>query len=438
MGFAKTPLGEWLPKTMAAMAAMMASAAAGLGRVTGLVDRPGAPLRNLIGGFTSLYCDGYSYDWNEEDDRPGVSPIHQQLYVDLTRADCTSTTLGLLATWLGGGITAGDMHCLNGSPSDIYSSSSSACSTVVAAFNAKLGGASFSCYGVSILVDGACREKVAVLNTGLNSTAMRCKLNYPDAPLPIISVTASWAVVDVIGVPTDVAYSYGVSSSYTKTRNESWGTSTTTSASAGFSFEDGFGAKASVTGTTSYTIAESTSSTFASTNTTTVTYHYQPGVVWQLQFQVVDQCGNSTVYTKLIAQTPNEDAPPCCLPGYFKDPTQAHGACVPGQDGQVFDICGSSPPPPGPPPPSPPSPPACAGREQAFCSPADPSTWCCNLEVFDCVCYQDGTYVEISFYCNTTKNRGINCVNCPTSPQCKTGGAATAAAALLPPLPIVF
>ena len=85
-----------------------------------------------------------------------------------------------------------------------------------------------------------------------------------------------------------------------------------------------------------------------------------------------------------------------------------------------------SPPSPPPSPPGPPGPPACAGRDQAFCNKTDPSTWCCNLEVFDCVCAQDGTYDEISFYCNASTHRGINCANCPTSPQCKTGGAAAA------------
>ena len=61
----------------------------------------------------------------------------------------------------------------------------------------------------------------------------------------------------------------------------------------------------------------------------------------------------------------------------------------------------------------------------------DMTTWCCNLEVFGCICDQYGTYAQISFYCNHTKNRGINCSNCLTSPQCKpVQNLATAAAAL--------
>ena len=167
-------------------------------------------------------------------------------------------------------------------------------------------------------------------------------MQYPDAPFPTVTVAASWVVVDVIGVPTDISYSYGVSSADTKAHPASWGSTTTKSASAGFSFF-GFGTKAAVTGTTSHSIAESTSSTFASTNTTTIVHHYAPGVVWQLQFQVVDQCGNSTVFTKQTIQTPKEAEPPCCLPGHFQDPTKAHGPCVAGEDGKVFSLCGSSP-----------------------------------------------------------------------------------------------
>ena len=72
-----------------------------------------------------------------------------------------------------------------------------------------------------------------------------------------------------------------------------------------------------------------------------------------------------------------------------------------------------------PPPPGPPGPRSCVGRDNAHCSPVDPGTWCCNLEVYDCVCDQYGTYQEISYYCNHTRNYGIDCRSCPESPRCK-------------------
>lgn len=76
-------------------------------------------------------------------------------------------------------------------------------------------------------------------------------------------------------------------------------------------------------------------------------------------------------------------------------------------------------PPPLPPPPPPPGPRSCVGRDNAHCSPGDPGTWCCNLEVYHCVCAQYGTYQEISFYCNHARNSGIDCKTCPASPRCK-------------------
>ena len=80
---------------------------AGLGAGAGPADRP-APPRNATAtaGFTPLYCAGLH--GIEDDDSPSG---HQLLFVNLSPADCTATTLGLLATWLGGSITAGDLRC---------------------------------------------------------------------------------------------------------------------------------------------------------------------------------------------------------------------------------------------------------------------------------------------------------------------------------------
>ena len=244
----------------------------------------------------------------------------------------------------------------------------------------------------------------------------------PKCNATIKSATASWVVVQIIDVPTNVTYEWrGVSHSGPFVRSTSsiqtWGQSTTNSVSAGFSFGVRVSGSSSVahsqfvSGSTSKSISQSTASTFALTNRTTVAHHFQPGVVWQLQFQVVDSCGDSTVFTQQLTQTttPNEcgksgtgvmggkllrtlatptacackaacdtthgcqawqwhpsghklfkqcrlsdtghmvkntesisgvnDKPPCCLPGYFQDPTKPHGACAPGHDGKVFSLC---------------------------------------------------------------------------------------------------
>ena len=93
-----------------------------------------------------------------------------------------------------------------------------------------------------------------------------------------------------------------------------------------------------VSGASARTVASLTASAFNTATTTNVTAYFEPGVVWQLQFSVFDQCGPTTVYTEVV-QTPNAFLPPCCLPGYFANPAKPHGACVPDRDGRVFSLC---------------------------------------------------------------------------------------------------
>lgn len=52
------------------------------------------------------------------------------------------------------------------------------------------------------------------------------------------------------------------------------------------------------------------------------------GVLWQFQVLVTDTCGVRKMMTKDIAETANAAEPPCCLPTFIKDPSQAHGACT--------------------------------------------------------------------------------------------------------------
>ena len=147
-------------------------------------------------------------------------------------------------------------------------------------------------------IDHTCQEKVAILNQAVFG---------PKCNATIKSVTASWVEIQIIDTPTNVSYSYGVvshsgPSGRSASSIQTWGQSTTNSVSAGFSF-----GVQTVSGSTSKSISQSTASTFALTNWTEFTTHYsQPGVVWQLLFQVIDSCGSSTVFTKQLTQTPNE------------------------------------------------------------------------------------------------------------------------------------
>jgi len=93
-----------------------------------------------------------------------------------------------------------------------------------------------------------------------------------------------------------------------------------------------------VSGATARAVAGLTARAFNTATTTNVTAHFVPGVLWQLQFSVFDQCGPTTVHTEVV-QTPNAFLPPCCLPGFFADPARPHGACAADQDGRVFSLC---------------------------------------------------------------------------------------------------
>jgi hypothetical protein len=155
---------------------------------------------------------------------------------------------------------------------------------------------------------------------------------------PVSSVNATWVMKEVVGIAKDVSYTYGVSHAYAKENTAVWARSATTQVSSGFSFY-GFGIKFEVTGTTSSGIAQSTSQTFEEYSATTVTTHYQPGVVWQFQFNSTDHCGLTSIFTDQLTQTNNLASPPCCLPGYFQDPRNATGPCVASSDGKVFDLC---------------------------------------------------------------------------------------------------
>ena len=65
-----------------------------------------------------------------------------------------------------------------------------------------------------------------------------------------------------------------------------------------------------------------------------------------------------------------------------------------------------------------PEPITCVGRGRAACTPY-PSTWCCNLAVYNCVCQLYATLDEIRNYCSGEKNGGINCEECKAAPQCR-------------------
>merc|ERR1712160_84287 len=93
-------------------------------------------------------------------------------------------------------------------------------------------------------IDHTCREKVAIMNEAV--FGLKCNAT-------IESVTASWVKLQIIDIPTNVSYSYGM-----EHHSGPAGRSATSSVSAGFSF-----GVQTVSGSTSKSISQSTASTFA-------------------------------------------------------------------------------------------------------------------------------------------------------------------------------
>lgn len=147
------------------------------------------------------------------------------------------------------------------------------------------------------------------------------------------AVSGKWVKIFSSAGPTTISFNVGTSHSYTtgSTDTTQWGTSATATASLGFS---AFGASgsASVSGTISASVTAASTQSFTTmeSSSTTKATTVPAGVVWQWQFSVQDGCGPSTVFAEDIAFSPNLPNPPCCLPGFFKDPAKPEGDCIDG------------------------------------------------------------------------------------------------------------
>ena len=164
------------------------------------------------------------------------------------------------------------------------------------------------------------------------------------------TTTAAWVLIATVGplagpasFPVGAKHAYP--KSYTAAWTAAWAEAATASVATGFSFSGAF--PTSVAAVAAGPIAAAVSTAFGSGRAANETHQFAPGVVWQLQISVSDQCGKTTVYTGSLIQSGSEASTPCCLPGHFADLTQAHGACSAGDGGEAYDVCIE---PPGPEP----------------------------------------------------------------------------------------
>ena len=137
-----------------------------------------------------------------------------------------------------------------------------------------------------------------------------------------------------------ITYQVGVNQADTNayTTNQNWQNSVTGTISSGF---DAFGAKinASLSVSSQYARSQQASVTRAITQSTSVSHSstFGAGQIWQFLYKAKDICNTLGVPIKTfdIVRTNSSADYPCCLPGLAVDPTQQHGACVPGSP----DMC---------------------------------------------------------------------------------------------------
>jgi len=197
-------------------------------------------------------------------------------------------------------------------------------------------------------------------------------------------VAGSWVFAKSASVESEFSYTVGVSTSEGTTTSKAWSSSVEDSMTHGWSFEVSqcmgvgleaggceeqqiqdrfFGGATTVTagGSGEYSsttarsqeTAEEVSKELENSEEKSMTYTLPPGAVWQWEYSVADACTtarrSSPVMIKVdhLAVTDNQAAPPCCLPGFFVDPTKPHGACIalnathpsPCLTGCTKDIC---------------------------------------------------------------------------------------------------
>lgn len=92
-----------------------------------------------------------------------------------------------------------------------------------------------------------------------------------------------------------------------------------------------FSAQVSIQNSFTSSVAKSVQETIERAEVKSETVTVGPGSVWQYKFKYPDTCGRlRELKIPIAAATPNNKSPPCCMPGFFKDPSVPHGACQPG------------------------------------------------------------------------------------------------------------
>jgi len=158
-------------------------------------------------------------------------------------------------------------------------------------------------------------------------------------------VTAAWVPLGYVSVKEQYTTEYGRTFTSSLQASASWEASAQGAMAAGFDVLIAAGAMA-ISGQTSAAFSAQYESEIQMTHFEERTYDLEPGQAWQCQFFVKDSCGNSTIKGNSVVVTNSIPEHPCCLPGYFLNPTNITNPHCRGVAGKAFHLCKLPPPAP--------------------------------------------------------------------------------------------
>merc|ERR1719473_958761 len=163
-------------------------------------------------------------------------------------------------------------------------------------------------------------------------------------------VSGAWRFAKSSSVEAEFTYTVGVTKTEEQAKSSTWSKTVENSMEHGWSVEVATGTDIGLGGVGEISVEATVGfhGSYSSTNSRTseqtnevrnaleqskeisMTYTLPSGAMWQWEYTATDECGSAPIKVNHVMVTKNIGEPPCCIPGYFADPTAAHGACVAG------------------------------------------------------------------------------------------------------------
>ena len=181
-----------------------------------------------------------------------------------------------------------------------------------------------------------CQQQFSGVWLKRDGASRPCPDPKPPQECTDFSVSGSWINGGFSSVPWSDELTIGCTFTNSLENSTSWTASASKSMTTGFKTPLVSGS-ATVTGSLSATFAASYSSQLSARITDTKTWNFPAGQVWHWEFKITDSCGSSTVRNTDVVVTDSIPLKPCCLPGYFSNPSDPRSSCV--GLGQLIKLC---------------------------------------------------------------------------------------------------